>query len=159
MRSVRTILKLIVDRCLLPTPATILTCTTLKKHSVDRCLLPLPPHFTLSPRHARLNKVWSELEKIKGVIVEETEAASEFKATKKRYETAIDDPQGGKAVLLAVYRGKMSEVIYLRSEYRVLPPPPPLYFASCCSSSRSGRKYSLSGSPGCVRRVGSWDRL
>lgn len=67
---------------------------------------------TLPISLARLiTKVWSELEAVKGVIVEETEAASEFKATKKRYEAAIDDPEGGSAVLLAVYRGKMSEVM------------------------------------------------
>ena len=57
-----------------------------------------------------LIKVWSELEECKGVVVEEP-AAALFEAAKRQYETAIDAPGGnGSAVLLAVYRGKMSEV-------------------------------------------------
>lgn len=55
--------------------------------------------------------MWWELEQIKGEIVQEPEQASEFKAAKARYEMAIDAGGGnGSAILLAVYRGKMSEV-------------------------------------------------
>lgn len=58
-----------------------------------------------------LIKVWSELEECKGVVVEEPAAAALFEAAKRQYQTAIDAPGGnGSAVLLAVYRGKMSEV-------------------------------------------------
>lgn len=54
----------------------------------------------------------SQLERCKGVIVEEPVAAAEFKAAKWRYEKAVKGPSGkgdGSAVLLAVFRGKMSE--------------------------------------------------
>lgn len=46
--------------------------------------------------------------------MEEPVAAAEFKDAKRRYETAIDSPGKGKgsALLLAVYRGKMSEVCW-----------------------------------------------
>ena len=97
---------------------------------------PRPPSTPSLP-HARLNKVWSELEKTKGVIVEETEAASEFKATKKRYEAAIDDPKRGNAVLLAVYRGKMSEVICYNCSsaidcpHKSIEPENGVYLSSC----------------------------
>lgn len=65
-------------------------------------------------------QVWADLERSKGVIVEEPEAAADFKAAKRRYEDAVDGGPGGRggggggaggsAILLAVYRGKMSEV-------------------------------------------------
>lgn len=44
--------------------------------------------------------------------MEEPEATVEFKAAKRRYEQAVDSPRSGEgsALLLAVYRGKMSEV-------------------------------------------------
>lgn len=66
---------------------------------------------------SRQTQVWSDLERRKGTIVEEPEAASEFKAAKRRYEQAVDSPRRGKgsALLLAVYRGKMSEVKTLLS--------------------------------------------
>lgn len=65
-------------------------------------------HLCLTPF-----KVWAELERLKGTIVEEPESAKEFKAAKRHYEAAIDaQGGGGKALLLAVYRGKMSEVIF-----------------------------------------------
>ncbi|CAM9582666.1 unnamed protein product, partial [Hapterophycus canaliculatus] len=63
--------------------------------------------------------VWSGLERCKGVVVEEPEAAAEFKAAKRRYEAAIDSPGKGEgsALLLAVYRGKMSEGISFNDHY------------------------------------------
>lgn len=59
-----------------------------------------------------ITQVLLQLERCKGVIVEEPEATADFKAAKLRYENAIKGPAGkrdGSAVLLAVYRGKMSE--------------------------------------------------
>lgn len=63
------------------------------------------------PRTLRLSKVWADLLRLKGTIVEEPESSAEFNVAKRRYEDAIEVPGGGHALLLAVYRGKISEVI------------------------------------------------
>lgn len=55
--------------------------------------------------------MWFALTQAKSTIIIEPESTAEFKAAKRRYEEAIDAPGGGRALLLAVYRGKMSEVI------------------------------------------------
>ena len=69
------------------------------------------PNTLVAPSVPVVFKVWAELERCKGVIVEEPVEAAQFEAAKRQYETAIDGPGGnGSAVLLAVYRGKMSEV-------------------------------------------------
>ncbi|CAM9975895.1 unnamed protein product, partial [Scytosiphon promiscuus] len=63
--------------------------------------------------------VWSNLERCKGVVVEEPVEGAEFKEAKQRYEAAIDSPRKGEgsALLLAVYRGKMSEGISFNDHY------------------------------------------
>ncbi|CBN80233.1 conserved unknown protein [Ectocarpus siliculosus] len=105
------------------------TVVALAKHIPAGVLVFLSSYKLLQRAVAiwRKCEVWADLERIKGVIVEEPEAAADFKAAKRRYEDAVDGGPGGRgrgrgsaggsAILLAVYRGKMSEGISFNDHY------------------------------------------